>query len=376
MSFQKVFQAVSVAGFLLAHTIHAQNNLENWKAEESPEVIGKKVAERFINSSHGVYNAPGVKPHIPYFEVCTWYGSLTFAKETRDKDLLADLKQRFTHLLEKESYLIPSPVHVDYNVFGAVPLELYHQTQNKTFLDIGLSFADEQWKLPTDSVLTDRAINYQKEGYSWQTRLWIDDMYMISLLQSQAYRATGDKKYIERAAKEMVFYLKELQQPNGLFYHAPNVHFFGGRGNGWMASGMTELLRTLPAENEYYAEIMTGYHKMMETLLHYQSDEGDWRQLVNDPESWKESSCTGMFTYAMITGVKMGWLDHEVYGKAAQKGWLALIRYINDQGDIREVCEGTGAKNDQQYYLDRKRIVGDMHGQAPVLWCATALLRK
>ena len=27
------------------------------------------------------------------------------------------------------------------------------------------------------------------------------------------------------------------------------------------------------------------------------------------------------------------------------------------------------------YYLDRERRTGDFHGQAPVLWCASALLR-
>ena len=83
-----------------------------------------------------------------------------------------------------------------------------------------------------------------------------------------------------------------------------------------------------------------------------------------------------MFTYAMISGVKNGWLDEAIYGPVARKGWLALISYLDNNGDIAEVCEGTNKKNDRQYYLDRKRIKGDMHGQAPVLWCATALLRK
>jgi hypothetical protein len=45
-------------------------------------------------------------------------------------------------------------------------------------------------------------------------------------------------------------------------------------------------------------------------------------------------------------------------------------------GDIRDVCEGTNKNNDLQYYLDRKRLTGDLHGEAPVLWSATALLRK
>jgi rhamnogalacturonyl hydrolase YesR len=101
-----------------------------------------------------------------------------------------------------------------------------------------------------------------------------------------------------------------------------------------------------------------------------------WRQLLDDPSSWPETSCTGMFTYAMISGVNKGWLNKKTYGNAARKGWLALTGYITDEGDVREICEGTNKLNDRKYYLNRKRITGDMHGQAPVLWCAYALLNK
>lgn len=41
-------------------------------------------------------------------------------------------------------------------------------------------------------------------------------------------------------------YLDELQRPNGLFYHAPDVPYYWGRGNGWVAAGMAELLQCLP----------------------------------------------------------------------------------------------------------------------------------
>ncbi|MDR1809224.1 MAG: glycosyl hydrolase, partial [Prevotella sp.] len=44
--------------------------------------------------------------------------------------------------------------------------------------------------------------------------------------------------------------------------------------------------------------------------------------------------------------------------------------------EVTDVCEGTNIKNDYQWYIDRKRITGDLHGQAPVIWCAVALLRK
>jgi rhamnogalacturonyl hydrolase YesR len=183
------------------------------------------------------------------------------------------------------------------------------------------------------------------------------------------------RTYLDRAAKEMVFYLDQLQKPNGLFYHSADAPFYWGRGNGWMAAAMTELLRVLPKNNDNRPTIMKAYQTMMASLLNYQTNDGMWRQLVNDTASWKETSCTGMFTFAMITGVKNGWLNKNIYAGAARKGWLALITYINDKGEITDVCEGTGTKNDRDYYLNRKRITGDFHGQAPILWCASALLR-
>jgi rhamnogalacturonyl hydrolase YesR len=100
-----------------------------------------------------------------------------------------------------------------------------------------------------------------------------------------------------------------------------------------------------------------------------------WHQLIDHPEAWPETSGTGMFTFAMITGVKNGWLDEKNYGPSARKGWLGLIKYLNADGDVRNVCEGTNKRNDLNYYLNRKRNVGDMHGQAPILWCASAWLR-
>ena len=241
------------------------------------------------------------------------------------------------------------------------------------YRELGLFYADTQWELPNGAKPHEKA--WADKGYSWQTRIWIDDMFMITAVQAQAYRATGKKEYIDRAAKEMVLYLDEIQLENGLFYHSPEAQFSWGRGNGWMAVGMAELLRVLPANNSNYIRIMESYKKMMATLLSYQAEDGMWRQIVDDRESWKETSGTAMFTYAMITGVKNGWLDKNVYGAAARNSWLTLTNYINENDELTEVCAGTNIKNSREHYITRPRIEGDLHGQAPLLWCAAALLR-
>ncbi len=352
-------------------------DLKHFPKGKSPQEIGTRIADKFLKTAHSRYGNthPDTPPtQITYPDVCTWLGGMWFAEVTKNNELFNRFETRFAPLFDTEKNLQPNPNHVDNNVFGSVPLELYMQTKQQKYLDLGLKYAETQWILPEGAKPEEKT--WADQGYSWQTRIWIDDMFMITAVQAQAYRATGDRKYIDRAAKEMALYLDKIQLENGLFYHSPEAHFSWGRGNGWMAVGMAEILRILPKDNPTRTRIMDGYQKMMAALLRFQEKDGMWRQIIDDPEAWKETSSTAMFTYAMITGVKNGWLNHKTYGAAARKGWLALISYINSNDELTEVCEGTNIKNDRTHYMQRKRIVGDLHGQAPLLWCATALMRK
>ena len=171
----------------------------------------------------------------------------------------------------------------------------------------------------------------------------------------------------------MVAYLEKLQQPNGLFFHAPDVPFYWGRGDGWVAVGMAELLRDLPAKHQRCASACSPpYRKMMATLLKHQADNGMWRQLIDHPESWEETSST--------RHVHLRVRHRREERLAARRNlWTRGAQGVDRAGrvphagrpDLREVCVGTGKKNDLQHYLDRPRVAGDTHGQAPMLWTAT-----
>jgi len=359
----KAFLKIVAVGILIsggAATATAQTDyFSNWPAGSAPQDVGKRVAEHFVTSPH---QGSGT---IFYGEVATWYGALTFAQLTHDDTLRGSLIHKFEPLMPggAEAAKIPVRHHVDDSIFGVIPLEIGLQTKDPKYLAYGQSWAERQWENP------------QSDGLSAETRYWIDDMYMLTILELEAHRATGDAKYMDRAALEMVAYLDKLQQANGLFYHAPDVPFFWGRGDGWVAAGMAEMLRDLPANHPQRARIMKGYTAMMAALLKYQGKDGMWRQLIDHDEAWPESSSSAMFTFAMITGVKNGWLDANAYGPAARRAWIAVVGYVDQNNDVTSVCEGTNKQNDLNYYLQRKRRTGDFHGQAPVLWAASALLR-
>ena len=344
-------------------------DLVNWPAQADPKLIGDLVAQRFVASPHNSFKPPAPPKNITYPEVCAWYGALKYAEVSNNKTLLTQLTQRFMPLFDTEKHLVPRPWHVDFSVFGTVPLEIYLQTKNKKCYTMGMRFANAQWTIPIDSpqVVKDSYQKFLDKGLTWQTRYWIDDMYMITMIQSKAFQVTGDQHYIDRAAHEMVVYLDTIQKENGLFYHAPDAPFFWGRGNGWMAAGMSELLSSLKNDNPNRPKILAAYRKMITSLKKYQRPDGLWGQLIDKPESWVETSGSAMFTYAIIMGIRQGWLDTEEYTPIARKAWIALTGYINKDGDISNVCEGTNRKNDYQYYLDRKQKTGDMHGQAPIL---------
>lgn len=297
---------------------------------------------------------------IHYAEAAMGYGALKFADATGNEKLLEAVSARYQDVPGTED--LRSAGHVDANVYGILPLELYRVNQDESKLKEGLALADAQWLEP------------REDGLTRQTRYWIDDVWMINSLQVQAYRVTREKKYLDRAAVQTGAYLRELQQPNGLFHHGKEAPFHWGRGNGWVAAGLAELLSELPPDHPHYPMIADGYKKMMDALLAHQADDGMWRQLIDESGSWKETSATAMFGFAMATGVKKGILRDEKYSNAYRKAWSALVTYMDREGKLHQVCVGTGQSRDIGYYLQRPRTAGDFHGQAPLLWFAHAML--
>ncbi len=318
---------------------------------------GRSVADYLIKTS-------GISPSsADYFNACSFYGACLFGAATKDTSYY-----KTTYTQYKKS--MPASIatgNVDKNSVGIVPLHLFKLTNDSALLKLG--------KAPADAVVKATYSGNTINTGSAYVRTAIDDTYMVGSLMVQAYRATRDTSYLDFCAAYITYYMNQLQQPSGLYWHKLDSKNFWGRGNGWGAASTTELLQELPITHAKYAAVLDGYKKQMAGLLAVQQTGGMWMQLLDskDPKNWIETSGSAMFLFAMFTGIKNGWLDKATFLEPAKKGWMALAGYLQN-GKLTNVAAGfwptTGTASD--YLNASKGQPGDSHGTAAFLWAATA----
>lgn len=292
-----------------------------------------------------------------YESVFANYGVLLYAKATKNEDFSKKVIENYEIYLKKD---LLAGGHVDKNACGILGFELFLQTKDANFLEKPLFLADDEWENP------------RQDGLTKYSRFWTDDIFMVAVLQVYAYKATNKTVYLDRGIAQILAYSAKLQQQNGLFQHTENIPVFWGRANGWAISALAITLENTPKDNPNYPALMDIYKKMATALPKYQDANGLWHQVILDQDSFAETSCTAMFTFAFAKGVKNGWLDKSFH-QIALKGFNGLLKKVKD-GQLEDVCCGTDEGRLYNHYLNRPRITGDFHGQAPLLWAAAELL--
>jgi hypothetical protein len=201
---------------------------------------------------------------------------------------------------------------------------------------------------------------------------WTDDMFMASSVLSRV----DNGKYAAIVGRLLTTYAAKLQRADGIFIHAAGGPYAWGRGNGFALLGVTEALTHLPANWNERARVLGIYRTHVDALVKLQSDDGSWRQVVDEPASYRELTVTAMTTAAIARGIARGWLDREKYLPVVNRGWAAVARRVDPDGTVHDVCSGTGAQPTKEYYLNRPAINGaDDRGGAMALLAAIEVAR-
>ncbi|MCB0644947.1 MAG: hypothetical protein KDC44_25045, partial [Phaeodactylibacter sp.] len=117
----------------------------------SPEEISQLVIEELLSRQEfAMYDVEEVHA-LHYAEVCTAYGAVKVAASLKDKNTIQRVQERYDRIEEEE---IPNTAnHVDANVYGILPLELYLHNNDRKYLDQGIALADGQWRDPLPNGL-------------------------------------------------------------------------------------------------------------------------------------------------------------------------------------------------------------------------------
>ena len=195
---------------------------------------------------------------------------------------------------------------------------------------------------------------------------WTDDMFLGTVVAS----LSGDPDGLSAAVRIVTGYAERLQQPDGIFYHAPDAPVPWSRGNGFAALGMAELVTALPTAHPDRGAVLEIFRRQMDGLRSHQAADGMWFQVVDTAGSYREGSLTALAITAMARGLRLGWLD-DSFRTVVAHAWSALLAHVELDGELVDVCISTGAGPTRRYYLDRPAVNGhDDRGGALILGAA------
>ena len=211
--------------------------------------------------------------------------------------------------------------------------------------------------------------------------VWPDDLYMGAVFLVRYGLYTRDQKYIDDAASNIIHQAALEQDSDGLWFHGyfvkqkKHAPFKWGRGNGWAMVAMAEDLSAMPDDDPLRPQVLAILRKQIEGLKKLQAPDGLWRQVLDQPGLWEETSCTAMFAYGIARAANRGWIDASNM-TIARRAFAGVARNVTPDGEVNGTCEGTGIGMTLDFYQKRQRPVDDLHGRGPVLLAGTELLRS
>ncbi|MFO7658025.1 MAG: glycoside hydrolase family 88 protein [Bacteroidales bacterium] len=314
---------------------------------------------------------------------------------TGDEVFFANNKKFYSYVLKHLPYFLKNSDQIESNKLGnwgrihnfealddcgsigAAMIKTYLKVKDKSYLEtiyrIDEHISKNQFRLE-DGTLARNRPQYQS--------IWADDLYMSVPFLANMGVLTGDIKYFDDAARQILQMGKRLYIPDKeLFDHGWSVtsgdydpRFYWGRANGWTLMAMTELLSVMPEDHKDRGAILHLYRSMVRSLAGIQDGTGFWHNMLDKNNTYLETSATAMFTFAIAKGINEGWINH-VYGPVALTGWNAIKTRVLENGAVDGTCEGTTFAHDNAYYFYRGKSIYATHGYGPVFYAGAEMIR-
>ena len=247
-----------------------------------------------------------------------------------------------------------------------------------------MSRINKTYRMGTDRIIA--------RNRPYANSLWLDDMYMGIVPLAWYGCLKHDCESLREAVRQVMLFKKYMWLENKkLFRHGwvedmnPHPAFAWGRANGWAILTMCQVLDAITVmENDTKNQqdwkddkaIVTDLlSEHLDGLVAMQHPTGFWHQLLDEGDTYLETSATAIYAYCLAHAICEGWVDAKTYGPRAILAWNAVSRKINQCGEVEDVCIGTGMGFDKAFYSYRPTHVLAAHGYGPVIWAGSEIIR-
>lgn len=279
------------------------------------------------------------------------YAMYKLYKATGNKQTLEDMRAWYARHLAKG---LPSK-----NVNTMAPMLgmtlLYKETGDETYRPIIEEWS--QWVMTQMPRTQEGGLQHITSDDVNEQQLWDDTLYMTCLFLYQAGDALGREDMKQEAEYQFLLHIKYLHSPKtGLWYHGycfQGRHHFGqaywGRGNSWFTACAVDFAEWIP-DGPVRRLILNTWQEQCKALLSVQDQEsGLWHTLLDQPDSYLETSASAAIAYGLLKGSRLGLLDEDCRA-AGEKALQGVIAQVAEDGTVQGVSYGTPMGWTQDFY--------------------------
>ena len=245
---------------------------------------------------------------------------------------------------------------------------------------------------------------WHKDIYPWQ--VWLDGTYMAQPFYMEYETRFNKMQGCIDSYKQFMNIKKHMRdEKTGLYYHgydesrqmywadpetgcSPN---FWLRAMGWFLVAMVDVLERMDEQlyNEYRG-IMAMLKQAVEDMHKFQDEQtGMFWQVIDHPEAegnYLETSGTALFAYAVLKGVRLGYLPKRMAAWAEKAFYGTCDRYLSKNPDgslqLDGIClvAGLGGKDHRDgslaYYFSEPVVCNDAKGVGPLVLAYTEMIAR
>lgn len=335
-----------------------------------------------------------------YIDGCMIKAVLEMYAITGDKDYL-DFADEFIDYRVREDGSIDG--------YDVEELNIDNVNAGKTLFELYDLTGKEKYRKAIDLVYSQiEKMPRTREGNFWHkniypNQVWLDGLYMCQPFYMEYETRYNGKKNCGDIYGQFETVVRQMRDSEtGLYYHAYDSskemfwcdkvtglsQNFWLRALGWYSMALLDTMDKADQEDvEEIGKMKRVFRELIDSMVKYQDESGMWYQVVNFggmEGNYLETSGSAIFAYAILKGVRLGYLE-ESYRSCGERAFEGICeRYLHiEEGNMSlgGIClvAGLGGKDKRsgtfEYYMSEPVVKDDAKGVGPFLLAYTEMRR-